>query len=790
MANFEPRWDLKADANTIKEGQQTFFELQISKYRSDDTTNFEYVLGTGQYLQVTYTITGTGDTLEERDFKLSVGESTSTLVPIADAGTGVDLIQGTHVVNLVATNFQLGSATFLNAYYFKIECPQDGIWDGPESLTFNIDSVNVISTLDGEISNIESSGVLVTSTQILNYNTADEIWVTPDLITHGSDLYTIGEISYGSESRIYVQAFGQSQIIGGNTNIFMPAYEIETITLADIPSTHITGSGTILVPDLSGGELEEIPLLVQDITGTLVSSGLKFNGNNGQIVQTMLYDSDPIDAYIKVKVVSVKEYYTTEADAYKVNKRFRAYQTWVAPTDISNFSTAPIPGHLYQLKDTTVYPYVIQEVVVDGITKILFDADKWYDLGVYNETLGATIINQERMFRVVFNDSTGGDLSFDTDANLGEIHVGEYFGHTVYPVISASGSDLVTYEINHATSPNDILKYNLDLSADGYMIGTAYATSADFSTNDNIVLEFDVIANGKNGKNLTKRFNITIVRGLGQNTITANICPSVNMERAWFGMISTNAFNTGSYYRESDPRYGRRKVPRILLKENFVDTTKTWEGISTVRKELRNGIVDTTGGSPVPDGTFKLVLGNYKIRSALDNLGNVLYDVLYRELHSSGTQVTLSINPLVYTDYSNNLITEVYGLRQNIYNILGEDTTNLLTDPTDLSNRGITVDAISGLSVEMIDTVPRFMNHPYVENNISAMYFPCIPVGYFKPGQAEVFFSTLVQNNEHGALLNYEFEIPMVEFWYYVQDYARYVPEKFTAALLVPNLFQ
>lgn len=789
MANFEPQWDLIADTNTIQEGQTTYFRLRLKKSQSTSPNN-TYVLADDQYLEFTYNIVGAGETLEERDFIVTVGESTSSLVPIGNAGTGSTSTQGTHIVKFNTTSYDLSTVSYIDAYYFKIECPQDGIWDGPESLTFNIDSINVITLIDGQVANTLPSGVLGTTSSTLNYNTTNEVWLTPGLTTHGSNLYTIGGVGYGAESRLFVQAFGKSQTISGNTNVFMPAYEVLTILDSEKPSTHITGSGTILVPDLSAGLIEEIPLLVKDSTGNLVNTGLKFNGNNGQILQTMLYDSDPIDAYIKIRVVSVKRFYNTEADAYYVGKRFRAYHTWVAPSDTSDYHEEPTSGHLYQLKDTTTYPYVVGEETFEGNTVISYDPNKWYDLGIYNESLGSGIINNTRIFRVILNDNTGTDLSFETDSNLGTIHVGEYFGHTVYPKIVASGSDLVTYEINESTSPNDIRKYGLDLSADGLMIGTAYAVSSDFSANDDIKLEFDVVATGKNGKSLTQRFNITIVRGFGQNFISADIQPSLTMERTWFNTISTTAFSQAQYYRASDPRFGIRKIPRILLKENYVDTTKNWPGIKQTITNIRNGIVNTSSGAPTPDGSFRLVLGNYKVRSALDNIGNVLYDVLYREVHPEGTQVSLSLNPLVYTDYSNSIISEIFGLRQNVYLVVGEDTVNLLTDPTDLNNRGIVVDAIGGLSDEMIDTVPRFMNHPYIEDNIQPEYFPGIVVAYLQPGQGESFFNTLIQNNEHGALLNYEFEVTGVEFSYYVQDNARYERENFTATLKVPNLFQ
>ncbi|AFC21771.1 virion structural protein [Cronobacter phage vB_CsaM_GAP32] len=790
MANFEPQWDLIADTNTIQEGQTTYFKLRLSKSQTT-SQNDTYEIASNEYIELKFNVVPNGETYEERDYIVTVGESTSTLVPIGTAGTGSNTIAGTHVIKLNRKQFQLSSSTtYIDAFYFKIECPQDGIWDGPESLTFNIDSINVITIVDNQVANTVSSGILGTTTQILNYNTINEVWLTPGLTTHGSNLYTIGGIGYGAESRLFVQAFGKSQTINGKTNVFMPAYEILTMSPGEMPSTHITGSGTVIVPDLSNGLQEEIPLLIRDSTGNLVNSGLKFNGNNGQIVQTMLYDSDPIDAYIKVRIVSVKRYYTSQEDAYFVGKRFRAYQTWICPDDNSTLHEKPNPAHLYQLKDTTVYPYVVSETTFEGSNFTEYNPERWYDLGLYNESLGSGIINNTRVFRIVVNDSTGTDISFETDSNLGEIHVGEYFGHTKYPKIVANGSDLISYEINHKTSPNDILKYGLDLTADGYLIGTAYAMSADFTANDDIPLEFDVVATGKNGKSLTQRFKLRIIRGFGENFMKAEIQPSLTLERAWFSIIASPSFSRARYYRQSDPNYGVRKVPRILLKENFVDPSKDWSGLKSTVTKLRNGIIDTVGGAPTPDGSFRLVLGNYKVRSALDNMGNVLYDVLYRELHPEGTQVGLSLNPLVYTDYSSSVISEIYGLRQNIFNVVGEDTINLLTDPTDLNNRGVFVDAINGLTEEMLDTVPRFMNHPYVEDNIKAMYFPCIVVAYLQPGQGEAFFNTLIQNNEHGALLNYEFEVTGVEFSYFVQDSQHYVRENFSASLKVPNLFQ
>lgn len=789
MANFEPRWSLEADKEKLKEGQSTYFYVRLSRDKIEENVSSQYLIEDNQYLEIVLDISGEGETLEERDFDVKVGESKTSLVPITSIPPYKLLAQ--HTIELSKKDFVLGSDGTLNAYFLNIAIPIDGIWDNSESLRVEMKSVTLFTVTDGQISDQIASGSLGNTVKTLVFDSSDEVWLTPDLVVHGDELYTIGEISYGSESRLFVQAFGASKTISGVKNVFVPAYELMTMTEAEMPSQHKTGKGTVLNPDPDvDSKTKEIPVLVTDSAGVVVESGMKFDSNNGQFVQTCLYESEPVDAYAKIRIQSVRTQYTKPEDAYYLNKRFRAYETWICPADTSSMFGSPKPGHLYQLKDTTVYPYVVQEESRQGIKKLAFDESKWYDLGVYNETLGAAFINKTRIFRIVMNDGTSTDITFETDSNLGEVHVGEYFGHSTYPVIKATGSDLITYEIDHKTSPDDILKYNIDLTADGYIIGTAYARSVDFSANDDISLEFDVVATAKTGNTVKQRFKLKIVRGFGNDFLSAFANPSINFERAWFAMIASNSYAGTSYYRQSDPRYGLQKVPRILLKENCVDPLADHTDLNSTIAKLRAGIIDVQHGAPTPSSSFNVTMGNYKVRSAIDDMGNILYDLLYREIHPQGTQVDLSLKPFEYTDYNDTVIAEIYGLRQNIYNVVGEDTVNLLTDPTDLQNRGIVVDAINGLSVQMLDTVPRYMNHPYIQSDDlqKAMYFPCIPVAYLPPSQGEVFFNTLVQNNEHSTLLNRDLEIGSVEFIFFAQDNARYVPDNFTATLKMPLL--
>lgn len=787
MTQFAPHWILKADSDIINEGQKIMVRLSINKEKLSDPD--EYILDDDQYLELVYRISGAGETFEDRDFKVQVGTDISSLVPIQDADTSNNNISGTHTVQLTKKKYELINKLSSDEYFIEVYCDIDGVWDGPEQISIQIISLNEITITSGQISNVEASGEIDTGTATIQYDYSTEIWVTPSLTTRDDEMYSIGEIHYGSDSRLFVQAYGKKRAFNYTIDsdpddvsprVFYPMYEMLTIDSSQLPSQNRTGHGTIIVPNPNSTfptPDEEMPLVIQDELGNMISSGLKFNGN-GQILSTFLYESDPIDGYFKTRIVSPTSYYNTPKDAFYSGKRFKAYQMWVCPEDTTYIKGAAKPNHLYQLKNTLVYPYVIKEEYVSNVQMAVFEENDWIDLGYFDERLGDGLIGKERTFRVIVNAATGDGIDFITDSNLGAIHVGEYFGHTVYPVIRAVGT-LVTYELS-PTSRDNIRKYNLDLAADGTLVGTAYARAQDFSANDEIKLEFDVTATDKSGASITGTFKLRIIRGFGQNFLSAYVHPSVPFERKWFSTISTPNFYNQNYYRAVDDRYGLQKTPRMLLKENFVSQNYQYTTLENMKKLLRENIINPEHGAPVPDGIFGFVMGNYKIRSALDKLGNVLYDVLYREIHPGGTSVEVSMNPQKYTIQDISFLSEFFGLRENIYRVVGEDTTNLLSDPDDLQARSIVVPPIQGISQEMLDTVPRYMNHPYLEEGVKAEFMPVIPVAYFMPGQAEAFFTKLVQSNEHKSLVNEYFEVGYVEFQYFFQNYELYVQDNYT----------
>lgn len=790
MANFDPKWDLVLDSTTISEGQNTFVRLKLSKLNENDTINNDYNLTDDQYLEISYSIKLVGTTVLERDYTVSVGETSTSLVSIDKANTGTKKINGTHIVQLKNKEFTL-SSTSTDAYLIKIDCPDDGIWDDDQSITIVLNYVKVYKELDGETISITDSGEIETASALLVYDSTTDIWVTPDLITHGSNLYTIGALDYGSESRIFVQAYGSSEYSNntGITSVFIPSYELMDMTEAEKPSSNITTGSTIGIRAnvLNARTNEEVSLQIKDSTGTLIDSGLKFNNNNGQFIQTLEYDSDPLDLYVKVRISSVALYYNDETDAYYAGKRFRGYCMFIAPQDVSNFDNPPTPGHLYQLKDTKIYPYVVKTTTVDGIEFLKFESDLWIDMGLFDSTMGADLIGKSKIFRIVLNNNYGTDISFVTEPDLGTIHVGEYFGHTKYPKIVASGSDLITYTLS-TSSVDDITKYNLNLSADGYITGTAYAKSTDFGSTDNIKLSFIVTATSKKGATINQEFTLDIVRGFGENYISSYIQPSTSLERAYFQCISSSSFNSFDYYRESDSRFGRQPVPYVLLKENYVNPTMDFTDIKTIKNKLRTGIIDTTNGAILPDSTFRYVIGNYKVSTAVDNDGNEIYDVLYREMLPFGTNPKADLDPRTYniTDYFS--LAEVFGIRQNIFNVLGEDTKNLVLDPDDFSDRAVSTPELDSISESMVDTVPRFMNHSLSTDNAKNGYRPVMIVAYLNPGDGDLLFNSMVAASEHTKLLGEIVEVQHIKFKYFSTESTKYVEQSFVIPIPVKSL--
>lgn len=772
MANFVPSWYSTATSTKINEGETQQFNVFVKKREPTENRN-SYNIETDQYIELCFSFKTVGATKTDSDIIVTAGDNAQMMENIELIDSTYSYKTGTYKVVLKTRNFTLpGNNSSRKLYTVNVKMVDDGVWDGEETLQFNIEYVHIVAKdTYGNITSIKDDGITDTTVKTMTYDASTEYWVTPSTEVFGNIKSSIGSISYGAESRLFIQAFGYSRPYDSvldaskypddfSSRVFVPAYNLMQNTSAYIPTSHITGRGALLNA-LGTPTVEEAPIMIRDPnTNQDVKTGLTFLCN-GQIVQSCLYDSDPIDAYLRAQVIDIRTLWGSFEDMMYEGKRFRAYQTWIAPDDISVFDSNEVkPGHMYMLKDTTVYPYVIKSIYnPDGSPKLSFEPDVWLDMGVYDASVGSALIGQSRVFRIVMNNQITDDIEFVTDSNLGDIHVGEYYGHTQYAKIVATGNELITYSTN-STGEATLAKYGLRLSADGTIIGTAYAGTGDFDANDHVVLNFTCTAVSRSGRELSKDFKITLLRGFGPNFMSAYVIPSKAIERKWFSIISTSTFSGAKLYRPSDERFGLQRLPRILVKENLVDSQVPYVSLKETKIALRNNIISATNA--IPEGPFTLTLGNYKLRAALDNDGAVLYEVLYLEVLQSGYRIQPSIDPYDYT--SDDTLVEMYGLRDNLVKAIGEDTYNLGLDPDDYKNRALVVPGVEGVSDDSTDTVPRHMVHPVTTKGAKPGFIFMVPVAYLEPGTGDLLYASLLQNNEHLSVLNTDFDVQAIEF--------------------------
>lgn len=775
MANFIPQWSSTVSASEMIQGTSTDIEIIMKKSTSDTSGDNQYNVDDDQFLEINFKVSSSGNTFDIDNYTITAGESESTLLPINEIDSSYNSDLGTYTVVLNKKAIDLSDATQETMYIIRVLMIDTGTWHSVESITVVLNYTR-INTQDsaGNIISIQNSGSITTDSTTITYPATNEFWVTPGITVYGDKKSSIGSIAYGSESRLFVQAFGKKRLYDVDIDstgaypddtsprVYIPAYNAEFNSSAYVPTSHISGSGTYITPSVTTAKEEVVLNIYDSATNSIIKTGLTFLFN-GQIVQTSTYDSEPVDAYIRVKIIDALDVWETDSDRFYEGKRFRAYQYWIAPDDVSTFDSTDVkPGHLYMLKDTTVYPYVVKTAEDEyGNDLLVFDSTVWLDMGVYDASVGEGIIGLERMFRIVMNSNEGDDLVITTDSDLGEIRCGEYFGHSVYPKIQATGDSLITFSLSD-DSTDDIRQYGLDLSADGLLYGTCIAKSTEFDSNDFIVLNFNINAHNRKGRTVEKAFTLRIDRGFGEHFMSAYAVPSRNLERLWFETISTSVFSKMKYYRRSDPRYGLQRLPRILLKENFLDSTETFVSLKDTKSKLRNGILRN---DTLPEGSFKLSIGNYKVRSAIDNDGNVIYDVLYCELLPYGYTSQASLDMYDYS--SNEDLVELYGLRENIKQVIGEDTYNISLDPDDFENRALNIPEYTDLSSAMIDTLPRHMVHPSTDNGATAGLMFIIPVAYLEPGAGESLFAELAQANEHLALLNTTVDVQAIQFMCY-----------------------
>jgi len=333
--------------------------------------------------------------------------------------------------------------------------------------------------------------------------------------------------------------------------------------------------------------------------------------------------------------------------------------------DILNYSvTGTLPSGLTLDTDTGFLHGTLTDI---GLT----EQTTSFTINVYKQENAVSLTAFDFTITITGNINTG--VTWNTNKNLGSINNGEISILNV-GATAESGVELL-YRLKSGGTYNK-LPQGLTLKSSGNIIGkTCFRTFGLIDHNstcdDNLLADTNLTTADVNGfKNITFDNNTTTIDNKCEFTIEAY---SAN------GQVST--FKTFNVYvkRKNDIPYTELNInslfdmsARSTINELLNDTTilnpellyrpdDTYFGAST-----QVSYTHALGLSPEMTKTYnealnkshydkKLVLGNLKTAQALDNKGNVIYEVVYSEIIDNIKNISPSVSTSSGTLYPNSL---------------------------------------------------------------------------------------------------------------------------------------
>lgn len=350
----------------------------------------------------------------------------------------------------------------------------------------------------------------------------------------------------------------------------------------------------------------------------------------------------------------------------------------------------------------------------------------WKDLGAYSNTSQAA-----RVFRIVINTQKGSLIEFETDQNLHNLRVGELVGDIFINDIVASSSTLMTYTIPSVMLPKphtDLVMTNgyypylprgLSMSLDGRICGRPKGPVGKYF--------FDVQAQNTAGVAKHQRFYIEIIPGYTDETFSLSARLSQVYEREWYKMIGHEAFTKVKIYRESDPNYGLRTKPEILLKDNLIGSLNG----SALTYEQSVALLRTK----MDQEPIQCRVGNLRYRTALDLNGNPQYDYVYKELVPLSSYVQYS----TVGQHPSSNVPLLVSLKENVANMC-------ISDDEQLSTKGRFFEINNGEKI-YLDTCLLWQTNPDEVNGIKPGVVFTIPVAYLEPGEGQKLIDASIEND-------------------------------------------
>lgn len=633
-------------------------------------------------------------------------------------------------------------------------------------------------------------------------------WVTPPVIMDDGKITSLGEVNYGTESRMFLFAFSDTNTDQRVIDTSIPAYHnIIDMTAAEkglftdpkyiiinpsqtplnnteeVPLTYVK-NGVTLDTGLclaSNGQivgrlqvttpLSELVFKIKYIDPPGYEQGIKYRAyshvhSNGQLYRlnpdatTPYYaesgtpsidDWTPVGEYVP-QFSPVAPY--VNGSEYKINDKAthngRLYKLLpVVATQLKAITATPdltywnnlgvIAGAFAVYKQGTIYTIGARVKVGTTVYELRQtqpyisstptpDLSFWTDMGVYDNKNDETT---ERIFKIIINTRRSSLITFTSPQNLGIVKIGQQLGDSVIKDIRATSDGSISYEllpanrshigvdpVKDASGIYRILPKGLTLNSDGLIVGCPIGPVGTYT--------FDVIARNTFALEKQQTFSIDVYAGYLPNTRSAILKPRFDIERSWYKMITDSAMTDVKLYRPSDSNYGLCDYPKVMLKRNlkceylntFLSSTMTQ---SLVASRLQ---------------TFEAIacrLGNMRYQVALDEQGEPLYEILYKEIIPSSATVVYDPDPLNIKVIG---IPEIVELKDILTTLLGSDDALLMNDPL----RAL---ATNKVQLTYDDAMLWSTNHN--NKNIPFGYSVIVPVAYVLPGESEKFIARAIE---------------------------------------------
>ena len=365
--------------------------------------------------------------------------------------------------------------------------------------------------------------------------------------------------------------------------------------------------------------------------------------------------------------------------------------------------------------------------------------------------------SENTLFTLTVVNDLAGAIVWKTPHNLGKIQTGSI------SELAIETSNSIGYSVNYELTSNSALPQGLRLNKDGLLVGRV---SFETTTFDSGITTFDentreignklgsvtfdheytftVIASSPNGEISARRtFTLAVdpVSFEPYESLYLTAHPGTE-DKDLFKDIARNGdiVNPADVYRVSDPNFGLAQDIRMLLISGLQSSTAS----EYVQAMSQNHYRKT------------LMFGSPKVSKAYDTNQNILYEVVYYELHDNGStaegSVSSSINLVNKINRNITVDSPDVTIDSDHYTVDGAGDS--VVYPNSLVNMRNRLEQEIGLNVR--EVLPKWMSNRQSDGSIIG-WKPVVVLAYVKPGAGDkILFNLKRQSSLDQKLISFE----------------------------------